>query len=54
MQIKDNGKGFNPRFITQGIGLENIKRRVKVFYGDFIIKAAPGKGCEIIVEIPLK
>ncbi len=54
MRIKDNGKGFNPKLHTEGIGLENIKRRVKVFYGEFMLKAAPGKGCEMIVEIPLK
>lgn len=51
-KIADNGRGFDPEAHTNGIGLENIKRRAKVFAGEFKLKAAPGKGCEITVEIP--
>ncbi len=51
-KIADNGIGFNPEVYTGGIGLENIKRRAKVFSGEFKLKTAPGKGCEITVEIP--
>ena len=51
-KIADNGLGFDPEAHTSGIGLENIKRRAKVFAGEFKLKTAPGKGCEIIVEIP--
>ena len=51
-KIADNGLGFDPEAHTSGIGLENIKRRAKVFAGEFKLKTAPGKGCEIVVEIP--
>lgn len=51
-KIADNGLGFDPEAHTSGIGLENIKRRAKVFAGEFKLKTAPGKGCEVIVEIP--
>ena len=51
-KIADNGLGFDPEAHTNGIGLENIKRRAKVFSGEFKLKTAPGKGCAIIVEIP--
>jgi signal transduction histidine kinase len=33
--------------------LENIKRRVQVFNGNFNIQSAPGKGCKLDVEIPV-
>lgn len=52
-RIADNGIGFDPGAYTTGIGLENINRRAKVFSGEFTLNTAPGKGCEIIVEIPL-
>ncbi len=51
-KVADNGIGFDSGKHTSGIGLENIKRRAKVFGGEFKLKTAPGKGCEITVEIP--
>jgi len=52
--IADDGKGFDTKIISTGIGLENIKRRVKLFSGNFSLHTAPGKGCEIIVEVPVE
>jgi PAS domain S-box-containing protein len=53
MRIHDNGKGFDIKTVKKGIGLSNIKKRTESFSGKFIVNAAAGKGCEIIVEIPL-
>jgi len=53
MQIKDNGIGFDPRKKSNGIGLENIRRRAKMFEGVFKLNTAPGMGCEIVVELSL-
>ena len=52
-RIADNGVGFDPGAHTSGIGLENINRRAKVFAGEFKLNTSPGKGCEVIVEIPI-
>jgi len=52
--ISDNGKGFDPKAQSNGIGLENIRRRTKLFSGEFTLNTSPGNGCEVIVEIPLK
>jgi signal transduction histidine kinase len=52
MRIFDNGKGFNTKTSKNGIGLSNIRKRAESFSGKFILNSAPGKGCEIIVEIP--
>lgn len=54
LSIADNGIGFNPAAVREGIGLENIRRRVKFFGGSVRIISAPGKGCEIQVDIPFK
>lgn len=51
--IADNGKGFEPKIKSKGIGLENMRRRAKLFSGEFKLNTSPGNGCEVIVEIPL-
>jgi two-component system sensor histidine kinase UhpB len=52
MRTYDNGKGFDPRKVKAGIGLSNMRRRVESFGGKFNIISQPGKGCEMVVEIP--
>jgi signal transduction histidine kinase len=52
MRIFDNGKGFDTKTSKNGIGLSNIRNRIDSFCGKFILNSAPGKGCEMIVEIP--
>jgi PAS domain S-box-containing protein len=52
LKIADDGVGFNPKEINQGIGLSNIKKRVGYFSGRFNLTAATGKGCSIDVELP--
>jgi len=53
MSIIDNGIGFDANGAKGGIGLANMNRRAQLFSGTFTINSAPGKGCEVIVEIPL-
>lgn len=53
LQIKDNGIGFDVSAKKEGIGLENIRRRVQMLNGKFEIYSFPGGGCEINVEIPI-
>lgn len=54
LNIVDNGKGFDTSNFQAGIGLKNIKRRANVFDGSFYINSSLGKGCELIVQLPLK
>lgn len=53
MKIADNGIGFNVGTAKEGIGLANMKRRAELFSGKFEIETSPGKGCSIIIDIPL-
>lgn len=53
LRIFDNGVGFDTKAKKNGIGLNNIKKRAESLSGKLILKSAPGKGCEIIVEIPI-
>ncbi|MEP7239180.1 MAG: CHASE3 domain-containing protein, partial [Ferruginibacter sp.] len=54
MQLFDDGVGFDVNKVQEGIGLANIKRRAELFSGRFQINSTPGKGCKVVVEIPLK
>lgn len=54
MKISDNGQGFNTRLTREGIGLSNMKKRAEIFSGNFTLNSAIGRGCEILVEIPLQ
>jgi two-component system, NarL family, sensor histidine kinase UhpB len=53
MRIYDNGKGFDVKSTVKGIGISNMNKRAQFFSGKFLLISAPGKGCELIVEIPL-
>jgi two-component system NarL family sensor kinase len=52
MSIKDNGKGFesNEKF-SGGIGLLNMRQRIKLINGNIEIISAPGEGTEIKISI---
>lgn len=52
--IQDDGKGFDPEKIKNGIGLTNIRSRLQAFSGNLTINSAPGKGCELIAVFNLE
>jgi signal transduction histidine kinase len=53
LMIRDDGIGFNPPKKTGGIGLRNIQNRVGFYNGTVQIISSPGKGCTLIITIPL-
>jgi two-component system, NarL family, sensor histidine kinase UhpB len=52
--IQDDGIGFDPEKIKNGIGLTNIRSRLQAFSGNLTINSAPGKGCELIAVFNLE
>jgi len=54
LQITDNGIGFDPKTVRHGLGIDGIHRRAQLFNGKAIFKSAPGKGCSLLVTIPLQ
>ncbi|MBL0358690.1 MAG: PAS domain S-box protein [Chitinophagaceae bacterium] len=53
MRIYDNGKGFDAQLVRMGIGLSNIKHRIQLLDGEFVLNTSEGNGCEIIAAIPV-
>jgi len=52
LKIKDNGIGFDVNVKKQGVGLENIKRRVKILNGELKINTMKGEGVEVLINVP--
>jgi PAS domain S-box-containing protein len=53
LQIRDDGKGFDPACFNKGIGILNIKNRAELFNGKADIFSQPGNGCVLMVSFPI-
>lgn len=53
LTIEDNGLGFNPQQNTTGFGLRGMRERTAALGGKFNLISLPGKGCQIIVDLPI-
>jgi PAS domain S-box-containing protein len=54
IEVEDWGVGFDLRHAGKGhFGLEGIQERARAFGGHAVINSGPGKGTDVIVEIPL-
>ncbi|MFH1729948.1 MAG: PAS domain S-box protein [Pseudomonadota bacterium] len=61
MSISDNGKGFDinelkgdNEFCKIGLGIETMKERASLLFGNFNIISKIGKGTEIKISLPIK
>ncbi len=54
LTISDDGIGFNASASENGIGLKNMKYRIKLLRGKFKIHSKPNSGTSINITIPLK
>lgn len=54
VNVEDNGKGFDPDFLTNqsGMGLKVIRDRVEKLGGNFDIHSIPDQGTQISFQIP--
>jgi signal transduction histidine kinase len=49
--IKDNGKGFSDKAISDGAGLRNLGNRAKMINADLAISSQPGTGTLVTISI---
>jgi PAS domain S-box-containing protein len=54
LQIKDDGIGFNTSERKEGVGIQNINYRTEMHRGIMSLKSEPGKGCNLLLQFPLK
>lgn len=50
--LTDDGKGFDMRQKSQGIGITNMKTRAENLNGSFLVASSPGNGCRVEVVFP--
>jgi len=51
--VEDNGRGFNPFFIKEGLGFSQIKQLVTFVKGTFQVDSDKNNGCRISIEFPV-
>jgi signal transduction histidine kinase/streptogramin lyase len=53
MNIRDNGKGFDPSALAEGNGLLSMRNRAQQMKGKLKIESSPGKGSELSLTVPV-
>ena len=54
IEIRDNGRGFDPGAVPYGYGITNTRRRLSLMYDRHLsIESSPGQGTRINLSIPL-
>ena len=51
LSVEDNGKGFDPHQASEGIGLTNMRTRLKAVNGSLEYEQVDGKGTRAVVNV---
>jgi PAS domain S-box-containing protein len=51
-EVADDGRGFDPAFVREGLGISGMRERASALGGWLEIESEPGKGTSVRVEIP--
>jgi signal transduction histidine kinase len=51
--VRDDGQGFDPGHARSGMGLANLRERVRALRGRVEISSQPGQGTTVLITIPL-
>jgi signal transduction histidine kinase len=53
LSVHDDGIGFDPTHVREGIGLKNLRERARDLNGHFSIESSPEKGTTITLRAPV-
>ncbi len=51
--IEDNGRGFDSKVRSRGMGLAGMRERAALIGGKLELESAPGKGTTVFVRVPV-
>lgn len=54
MMVEDNGIGLRKDTLSKGFGFGTIQSNVDLFKGTFDIESQPGKGCLVLIDLPIQ
>jgi len=53
LMVEDNGIGMSEESMARGFGFTSIQSSVDLFKGTFGIESQPGKGCLVLIDLPV-
>jgi ligand-binding sensor domain-containing protein/signal transduction histidine kinase len=53
LEVRDDGRGFDPKGPHAGMGLRNLRRRAAESGGELTIESSPGRGAKLMLSLPL-
>jgi signal transduction histidine kinase len=54
IEVRDNGRGFDPSAETSGFGLLGMRERVELLEGTLSVESSPGAGTTMRVSLPVQ
>jgi signal transduction histidine kinase len=51
--VSDNGKGFSPEAVQDGVGIKNLRERAETLKAKLNIHSAPNEGTLVSLAMPL-
>ena len=54
LTIQDDGRGFDVANVTEGDGLQNIRKRINALNGRLVVTSTSGKGTETVIELRIE
>ena len=53
LEVEDDGRGFDPRRVGEGLGLRGLRERTRLLGGRLEVASRPGEGTKLTLELPL-
>jgi len=54
MRVADDGDGFDPATALEGMGLNNMRERIRTLGGELTIQSAVGQGTTVLARVPVQ
>jgi signal transduction histidine kinase len=54
MRVADDGDGFDPATALEGMGLNNMRERIRALGGELTIQSARGQGTTVLARVPVQ
>ena len=54
MRVADDGDGFDPATALEGMGLSNMRERIRTLGGELTIQSAVGQGTTVLARVPVQ
>ncbi|MFV9503520.1 MAG: ATP-binding protein [Oscillochloridaceae bacterium umkhey_bin13] len=54
LTISDNGHGFDPEVVGNGLGLRGMRERLALIGGTLTLQSQPGQGSQVVAIVPIQ